>query len=254
LPGTPGDVLEDDFLLLSDVFPTGYHGTELAHVIPGTTVAVYGAGPVGLLAAYSSILKGASEVYVVDRIEARLKKAESIGAIPIDFSKGDPAEQILALRKNRIPPGQEKMGGVMCGIDAVGYESLSYDNPKTEDPVAVLKSLCKVVNPTGSVGIVGVYFPGDPGGKDEDAKKGIYKLPMGEFFEKGISIGMGQCPVKKYNVYLRDLILSGKAKPSFIVSHRLPLQDAPNAYQKFDQRSDGYTKVLLKPMVKPTAA
>ena len=94
LPGTPGDEWEDDFLLLSDVFPTGYHATELARVTTGKTVAIFGAGPVGLLSAYSSILKGASEVYVVDNIAERLEKAEELGATPVDFSKGDPVEQI----------------------------------------------------------------------------------------------------------------------------------------------------------------
>ena len=86
--------------------------------------------------------------------------------------------------------------------------------------------------PTGRIGIVGVYFPEDPGG---------------EIFEKGLSVGTGQTPVKKYNAYLRDLIVAGRAKPSFIVSHRLTLDEAPDAYEKFDERSDGYTKVVLKP-------
>lgn len=255
LPGIPGDEFEDDFLLLSDVFPTGYHGTELAKVIPGSTVAIFGAGPVGLAAAYSSMIKGASEVYVVDRVEARLAKAKSIGAVPIDFSKGDPVEQIKTHRKQFLRPGEEKMDGVMCGIDAVGYEATSHEDPSKEDPMAVIKALSQIVNPTGTVGLVGVYFAsGDPGAINKDAEKGVFKFPLGEFFDKGIEIGMGQCPVKKYNFYLRDLILSGRAKPSFIVSHRLSLDQAPHAYQKFDERSDGFTKVLLKPMAKKAAA
>jgi glutathione-independent formaldehyde dehydrogenase len=86
----PGTEHEEDFVLLADVFPTGYHGAELAHVSPGETVAIFGAGPVGLMAAYSCLLRGASEVYVVDRVPERLAKAKQISAIPIDFSKGDP--------------------------------------------------------------------------------------------------------------------------------------------------------------------
>jgi len=127
LPGTPGDDWEDDFLLLADVFPTGYHATELAGVSPGKTVAVFGAGPVGLLAAYSSVLKGASEVYVVDNIAERLEKAKELGGVPIDFSQGDPVERIFEIRKKHQPtlqshrPGEEKMQGVDCAIDAVGY-------------------------------------------------------------------------------------------------------------------------------------
>ena len=99
--GKPGDEWEDDFLLLADVFPTAFHATELACVSTGKTVAVFGAGPVGLLSAYCSVLKGASQVYVVDNIPERLEKAEELGATPVDFSQGDPVEQIFALRKKQ---------------------------------------------------------------------------------------------------------------------------------------------------------
>jgi len=115
LPGTPGDEWEDDFLLLADVFPTGYHATELACVSPGKTVAIFGAGPVGLLAGYSSILKGALEVYVVDNIPERLEKVTELGAIPVNFRDGDPVEQIFQLRKSKKGieqshrPGEEKL-------------------------------------------------------------------------------------------------------------------------------------------------
>ncbi len=253
LPGTPGDAFEDDFLLLSDVFPTGYHATELAHVGPGDTVAVFGAGPVGLLAAYSSLLRGAAEVYVVDGVAARLAKASSIGAVTIDYHDGEPCRQIKEMRRKNnllrqsVRPGEEKMSGVMCGIDAVGYQARDYGNPAHESPTQIIDELVHVVNPTGRLGIVGVYFPEDPGGVDANAKQGRFSLPLGEIFDKGLSIGMGQTPVKKYNAYLRDLIVARRAKPSFIVSHRLTLDEAPSAYAKFDQRTEGYTKVILKP-------
>ena len=257
LPGTPGDALEDDFLLLSDVFPTAYHATEMARVQPGSTVAVFGAGPVGLLAGYSALLRGASEVYVVDSVPERLEKVMRMGALPIDFTEGDPVEQIISLRKKdpgvtgARRPGEEKMEGVMCGIDAVGYQSRdgkasdAYAGP--ERPTQVLEWLSKVVNPTGAIGVVGVYLAPDPGAKDKERQQGIYPLPLAELFDKAISIGTGQCPVKRYNAYLRDLIVAGKAKPSFIVSHRVGLDEAPEAYRRFDQRRDGYTKVILKP-------
>lgn len=252
LPGTAGDQWEDDFLLLSDVFPTAYHATELACVSPGKTVAVFGAGPVGLLSAYCSVLKGASEVYVVDNIQERLDKAEELGATPIDFSEGDPVEQIFALRKkNRgiqqgLRPGEEKMQGVDCAIDAVGYQARSNDDPDQERATQVLENCVKVVNATGNIGVIGVYIAPDPGAKGKDAKEGIYPFPIAEFFDKGISMGSGQAPVKKYNEYLRDMIVNGKAKPSRIVSHRIPIDEAPEAYDKFDQRIEGYTKVLIK--------
>ncbi len=135
LPGKPGDQWEDDFLLLADVFPTGYHAAELAGVSPGKTVAVFGAGPVGLLSAYSALLKGASEVYVVDNIAERLEKAQELGAIPIDFSQDDPVEQIFRIRKKNKDtqkshrPGEEKMKGVDCAIDAVGYQARDDKKP-----------------------------------------------------------------------------------------------------------------------------
>jgi glutathione-independent formaldehyde dehydrogenase len=252
LPGKPGDQWEDDFLLLADVFPTGYHAAELAGVSPGKTVAVFGAGPVGLLSAYSALLKGASEVYVVDNIAERLEKAQELGAIPIDFSQGDPVEQIFRIRKKNKDtqkshrPGEEKMKGVDCAIDAVGYQARDDKKPSQENPMQALHNAMRVVNPTGSVGVIGVYIAPDPGAEDEQKKNGVFAFPLAEFFEKGLTIGAGQAPVKKYNEYLRDLIVSGRAKPSKIVSHHIRIDDAPDAYEKFDLRIDGYTKVLIR--------
>ena len=252
LPGTPGDEWEDDFLLLSDVFPTAFHATELACVTPGKTVAVFGAGPVGLLSAYCSVLKGASEVYVVDSVKERLRKAEELGAVAIDFTEGDPVEQIFEKRKQNkgiqqsLRPGEEKMKGVDCAIDAVGYQARDNENPEQEKPTQVLENCLKVVNATGHIGLIGVYMSPDPGAKGEDAKQGIYKFPIADFFDKGITMGSGQAPVKKYNEYLRDLIVNGRAKPSKIVSHHINIEQAPAAYSKFDRRIEGYTKVLIR--------
>jgi glutathione-independent formaldehyde dehydrogenase len=252
LPGKPGDQWEDDFLLLSDVFPTGYHATELAQVTPGKTEAVFGAGPVGLLAAYSALLKGASEVYVVDNIAERLAKVMELGATPVDFSKGDPVEQIFQLRKKNhgiqqsLRPGEEKMAGVDCAIDAVGYQARDDGNPSQENATQALDNALRVVNPTGSIGLIGVFIAPDPGAKDQRAKKGIYPFPIADFFDKGLTIGSGQAPVKKYNEYLRDLIVNGRAKPSKIVSHHIRIEDAPKAYDKFDKRVEGHTKVLIR--------
>jgi glutathione-independent formaldehyde dehydrogenase len=252
LPGKPGDEWEDDFLLLSDVFPTGYHATEQACVAPGKAVAIFGAGPVGLLAAYSSILKGASEVYVVDSVKERLAKAKEFGAIEVDISDGDPVQQIFSLRKrNRgiqesLRPGEEKMKGVDCAIDAVGYQARDDKDYTKEKPTQVFENVLRVVNPTGNVSLIGVYIAPDPGAKNEQAKQGVFPFPIADFFDKGITISGGQAPVKKYNEYLRDLIVNGKAKPSMIVSHRIRIEDAPKAYDKFDKRIEGYTKVLIK--------
>ncbi len=257
LPGKEGDELEDDFLLLSDIFPTGWHATELANVQMGEPVAIFGSGPVGLLSAYSAILKGASEVFVVDRSEERLEKASSIGAIPINMEKGEPSEQIFEYRKKNskfnaaMRPQDAKMPGVMSAIDAVGYQAYSDFDPAVQDPVQNLREIAKVLNPTGSVGMIGVYFKEDPNAPDPLAKKGEYTFPIGLLWYKGATIGTGQTPVKRHAEHLRNLIIAGKAKPSFIVSQRIPLSKAPEAYSKFDLRGEGegagYTKILIKP-------
>ena len=238
-----GKDFESDFALLADIFPTGYHGAELADVKPGESVAVFGAGPVGLMAAYSSLIRGAAEVYVIDHVKERLEKAESIGAIPIDFDDGNPVNQIQDVR-NDI--------GVDKGIDAVGYQaaaegSSAAGGEQEEIPNIVLNQMIDVVKPTGAMGIPGLYVPSDPGGVNESAKSGSLLLSFGKLFEKGLRLGTGQCNVKKYNAYLRDLIISERASPSFVVSHVVSLEQAPEAYTKFDQRVDGYTKVILQP-------
>lgn len=256
VPGTPGDEFEDKFILLADIFPTAYHSTELAQVGLGSTVAIYGAGPVGMLAAYSSIIKGASEVYVVDSVPERLAKVKAIGATPINFKDGKPVEQIQDIRKNNktlkdsFRPGDEKMKGVMCGIDAVGFQAHDEGNPDIEKPNQITNDLIELINPTGALGVIGAFTPKDPTPVDEKAGKGIYEIPWADLFEKGITVGTGQAPVKRYNVLLRDLILAGKVDPSFIISHDLPLEGAPDAYSHFDKREEGYTKVILKPQQK----
>lgn len=111
----------------------------------------------------------------------------------------------------------------------------------------VLNTLVESVRPTGMLGVVGLYVPSDPGGPSESAKKGELLFRIGRFFEKGLRMGTGQANVKAYNRQLRDLIIAGRATPSFVVSHRLPLDDAPDAYRRFDRREDGWTKVLLRP-------
>jgi glutathione-independent formaldehyde dehydrogenase len=232
----PGEEHENDFALLADIFPTGYHATELAQVSPGESVCVFGAGPVGLMAAYSAMLRGASKVFVVDRQPDRLRLAERIGATAIDYSKGDAAEQI---KQHTRGEGTDK------GIDAVGYQATVPSGE--EQPAMVLNTLIESVRPTGALGVVGLYVPADPGGPTESAKKGQLLFDTGRFFEKGLRMGTGQANVKAYNRQLRDMIIEGRAEPSFVVSHRVPLAEAPDAYRHFDQRDDGWTKVLLAP-------
>jgi glutathione-independent formaldehyde dehydrogenase len=238
----PGSEHEADFAMLADIFPTGYHGAELADVSPGESVAVFGAGPVGLMAAYSCLIRGAATVYSVDHVRERLDTAAGIGAVPINFDDGDPVEQI-----------RDQQGGLVDkAIDAVGYQaaaagSSAKGGEQDEVPNIVLNQLIDVVSPTGALGIPGLYVPTDPGGVDEGAKRGALSINFGRLFEKGLRLGTGQCNVKRYNAYLRDLIVAGKASPGFVVSHQVPLEEAPDAYDKFDKRVEGYTKVILKP-------
>ncbi|MFI5566162.1 glutathione-independent formaldehyde dehydrogenase [Streptomyces sp. NPDC051740] len=233
----PGKEHENDFVLLADIFPTGYHGCELAQVRPGESVTVYGAGPVGLMAAYSALLRGAKKVFVVDRVPERLQKAEEIGAVPINFAEGDPVEQIHE---------QTEGMGTDKGVDAVGYQATAGGTDR-EEPATVLNSLIRTVRATGMLGIPGLYVPSDPGAPDEQSKQGMLLVAVGKLFEKGLRLGTGQCNVKRYNRQLRDMIIEGRAKPSFVVSHELPLDQAPSAYDKFDKRIEGYTKVVLRP-------
>jgi glutathione-independent formaldehyde dehydrogenase len=257
LPGEPGDELEHDFVLLADAFTTGYHATELAQVSPGDSVVIFGAGTIGLLAAYSAVhLRGASLVYVVDNILSRLEKAGEIGAIPIDFDQGDPVEQILErrgyLRQSAGPTwrGQQVMNGVTCGIDAIGFQAHDWtdkSNPSRENPAIVIQALAKLVQPTGRLGIAGVFLPHDAKPNDPLEAKGQLAVPWPELFRKDITIGMGRDHDKRYMTRLRDLIFAGRAKPSVVVTQRLPLADAPDAFIRFDRRQDDYIKVILDP-------
>ncbi len=227
---------EADYVMLADIFPTGYESTELAGVQPGETVVVYGAGPVGLMAAYSAYIKGAAKVMVVDRLPDRLGLAEAIGALPIDDSKASPVEQILELTDGQ---------GADRGCECVGYQA--HDPEGHEQPNLTMNNLVRSVRPTGGIGVIGVFVPEDPKAADRLEQNGQIAFDLGLFFSKGLRMGSGQANVKKYNRYLCNLIHEGKAKPSFLVSHQLSLDEAPEAYQQFDSRQRGWTKVILRP-------
>ncbi|GAB2715589.1 aldehyde dehydrogenase [Hymenobacter frigidus] len=227
---------ENDYAMLSDIFPTGYHATELAGVKPGESVVIYGAGPVGLMAALSARIKGADKIMVVDSQPDRLKLVEELGAIPIDTSKGSAVDQVLELTKGQ---------GADRGCECVGYQCCNRHGQEQSN--VTMNELVKAVKFTGSIGVVGVFVNEDPKSKEELQKKGHMDFDFGTFWMKGQSIATGQANVKSYNRELCALISSGKAKPSFIVSHELSLDEAPDAYKHFNTRDDGWTKVVLKP-------
>ena len=227
---------EADYAMLSDIWPTGWHGTELAGVAPGDSVVIFGGGPVGLMAALSAQIKGAEQVMLVDRHPDRLALAEKVGATPIDDSKVAAVDAVL-----------EHTGGegAARGVEAVGWQA--HDPQGHEVPNQTLNDLVACVRPTGGIGVVGVFPPEDPEGPDKLMQEGKVAFDMGEFFTKGQFMGTGQANVKAYNRELRDLIHDGKASPSWVVSHHLSLDEGPDAYGHFDDRDDGWTKVVLHP-------
>ncbi|NEA39660.1 glutathione-independent formaldehyde dehydrogenase [Streptomyces sp. SID11385] len=226
---------ENDYVMLADIFPTGYHATELAGVSPGESVVIYGAGPVGVMAAYSAVLRGASQVLVVDRHPDRLRLAEAAGAIPVDDSKGEHVEEIL----------ERTGGGADRGCECVGYQA--HDPQGHEKPESTMNDLVASVRATGGIGVVGVFLPQDEGAPTELTREGKLPFDFGQFWFKGQSVRTGQANVKAYNRQLAQLIHHDRAHPSFLVSHELPLAEAPEAYRNFDDREPGWTKVILKP-------
>ena len=248
VPGAPGDAWEDDLVLLADAFVTGWHATVLADVYPGATVAVFGAGTIGLLSAYSALLKGAAEVYVVDHISERLDKARELGATAVDFRQGDPVEQILELRRTRgLPFGEEPMSGVQIGIDAVGFQAIDRSAVHEENPTQVILDLARLINPTGHLGIAGVYAEKDLHPAPDGSSDGRLTVPWATFFSKGVSVKFGRTHDRRYTVLLRDLVLSGRARPGVVVTHHGRLDDAPDLYREFDRRETGIIKAVLHP-------
>jgi glutathione-independent formaldehyde dehydrogenase len=249
LPGVPGDEHEDDFVLIADAWVTGWHACELAGVRAADTVAVFGAGAVGLLAAYSAQLRGASEVYSVDLIDERLDKAAELGFVPVDIRQGEPVEQIRELRRTQPgarPPGEPEMGGVMVGIDAVGFQARDRHNLGQENPRQVINDLARLVNPTGRLGIAGVFTATDaapaPDGGHAD---GSLQVPWATLFNKGVAVGFGRTHDRRYTTQLRDLIISGRAQPGQVVTHHESLDNAASIYDRFDRRVDGIVKAVF---------
>ncbi|GAA2075273.1 formaldehyde dehydrogenase, glutathione-independent [Microbacterium hatanonis] len=234
-----------DLTMLSDIFPTGFHGAYTAGVRPGSTVYIAGAGPVGLAAAVSAQLLGAAVVIVGDLIEERLAQARSFGSETVDVSKGDPKEQIAQILG--VPE-------VDCAVDAVGFEARGHGADSShEAPATVLNSLMDLTAAGGALGIPGLYVTGDPGGVDEAAKVGSLSLRLGLGWAKSLAFTTGQCPVMRYNRQLMMAILHDKVKIADAV-HATPitLDEAPQGYADFD--SGTARKYVLNPNGYITAA
>ncbi|QNN53991.1 formaldehyde dehydrogenase, glutathione-independent [Nocardioides mesophilus] len=217
-----------DLTMLSDIFPTGYHGAYTAGVRTGSTVYVAGAGPVGLAAAYSAQLLGASAVIVGDMNAERLKQAKSFGCETVDLSSGndlvDMIEQIL---------GEPE---VDAAVDAVGFEARGHGAEAEEAPATVLNDIMTIARAGASLGIPGLYVTGDPGGIDEHAQQGQIGVKLGLGWAKSHSFVTGQCPVKRYNRQLMNMILSDRAQIAKAVNATtISLDEAPASYQAFDK-------------------
>ncbi|WP_433554367.1 zinc-dependent alcohol dehydrogenase [Micromonospora zamorensis] len=234
----PDEVTDDQAVMLADVFPTGYMGAEMCDIKPGQVIAVWGAGPVGLFAAASARLLGAERVIVIDRFPYRLRLAEEhIGAETINYEQADVLDTLNEMTAGRGPDA--------C-IDAVGLEGhhgnaamYAYDRAKqvarveTERPFALRQAIL-ACRSGGVVSVVGAY-----GGF-------VDKFPMGAFMNRSLVMRTGQCHVQRYTRPLLERIQRGEIDPSFIVSHRMPLRDAPKGYKIFQKKQDDCTKVLLK--------
>ncbi len=216
-----------DLTMLSDIFPTGFHGAVTAGVQPGSTVYVAGAGPVGLAAAVGAQLLGAAVVIVADLNADRLERARSFGCETVDVSQGDPKDQIEQILG--VPE-------VDAGIDAVGFEARGHGaGAGTEAPATVLNSLMELTAAGGAIGIPGLYVTGDPGGVDDAAKVGALSLSLGTGWAKSLSFTTGQCPVMSYNHQLMTAILHDRVQIADAVGATIiSLDEAPQAYRDFD--------------------
>lgn len=217
-----------DLTMLSDIFPTGYHGCFTAGVTTGSTVYIAGAGPVGLAAATSAFLLGAAVVIVGDMNSDRLAQARSFGCETVDLKSSAPLPDMIA----EIVGEPE----VDAAVDAVGFEARGHGAKAGEAPATVLNDIMTVARPAAGLGIPGLYVTGDPGGIDDDAKIGSLRVRLGLGWAKSQRFTTGQCPVKRYNRGLMMAILHDRVHIAKNVNATvIPLDDAPKGYAEFDQ-------------------
>jgi threonine dehydrogenase-like Zn-dependent dehydrogenase len=234
----PNGLTDEQVLFLTDIFPTGWQAAEFANIKPGDTVAVFGCGPVGQFAIRSALMMGAGRVVAIDRIPERLAMAAQAGAEIVNFDKEEPYDRLNQLTGGRGPDS--------C-IDAVGMEahgSGAFDAVMdrgeaalgiTTDRIHAMRQCISNCRCGGTVSLSGVYggFPNH--------------VNLGAAFQKGLTIRMGQCNVLNYMEKLLRMIEEGKFDPSFVITHEVPLDDAPKMYDVFKKKQDGCIKVVMKP-------
>ncbi|WP_116134846.1 zinc-dependent alcohol dehydrogenase [Trinickia diaoshuihuensis] len=256
----PDDIDDDRAILMSDIFPTGWFGAQLARVGIGDTVAVFGAGPVGQFAIASARLMGAGRIFAIDRLESRLAMARAQGAEPIDFDREDPVEALRALTGGI---------GVDRVIDAVGVDAERADKGPAADaqqgemfdaevkevapeqassaregdgqwkpgsgPTQAIQWAVKAVAKAGTIGVIGVYPPS------------LARFPLGEAMNRNLQIHMGNCNHRSILPELVKLVRNGSIDPLSILTQREPIMNAIDAYKAFDKRQPGWIKVKLEP-------
>ena len=234
----PSNLTDEQVLFLSDIFPTGYMAAEFCDIKPGDTIAIWGCGPVGQMAIRSAFLLGAERVIAIDSIPERFALASAAGAITLNFREEDIYDRIQELTKGR--------GADAC-IDAVGTEpdtmsgfDAMIDRVKVAtfmgtDRPHVLRQAIHCCRNFGTVSIVGVY-----GGF-------LDKIPMGSAINRGLTFRMAQTPVQRYLPMLLERIQKGEIDPSFVITHRVSLEQGPEMYKIFNEKKDGCIKVVIKP-------
>ena len=231
-------------VFLSDIFPTGYMGAENCNIRPGDTVALWGCGPVGQFAIRSCFMLGAGRVIAIDRVLERLEMARSAGAETLNFDEVDVVEALHDLTGNRGPDSCMDV----VGMEASGHGALfAMDRAKQMtrmqmDRPVVLRQAIMACKKGGTVSVPGVYAGF------------IDKVPMGAFMNKALTMKTGQTHMMRYMEPLLDRIQAGEIDPSFVISHTLPIDSAPEAYRMFRDKRDRCTKVILKPWEEKTAA
>ncbi|NUP09657.1 MAG: glutathione-dependent formaldehyde dehydrogenase [Polyangiaceae bacterium] len=229
----PDAMSDESVLFLTDILPTGYSAIEWSDMKGGETVAVFGCGPVGIMAMKCAWLKGASRVIGIDREAYRLERARGAAKADVMFANDETIERIRAMTDGR---------GADVVVDAVGMEAHRTLGDKVKNAIHVqvgtidvLRSCVSAVRRGGTISIVGVYgVPYD-------------NFPIGQMFDKGIRVGMGQALVHRYVDDLLELVVAGKLRADDVISHRLPLADAPHAYDIFNKKEDDCLKVVLRP-------
>src|SRR5881275_1163622 len=217
-----------DLTMLSDIFPTGYHGAFSAGVTTGSTVYIAGAGPVGLASAAAAQLLGAAVVIVGDMNKERLAQARSFGCETVDLTQS-----------GELPDMIEQIVGepvVDAAVDCVGFEARGHGAGASEAPATVLNDVMSITQVAGRVGIPGLYVTGDPGGIDENAKIGQLGVRIGLGWAKSLSFTTGQCPVMRYHRQLMNAILHDKVQIAKAVNATvISLEEAPQGYVDFDK-------------------